>query len=268
MIVDAHVHIGTSLGLVFPPKMILDSMEKYNVGYALVSNLDGSEVDYEQKLIPDEYRQSQIEVNSKTVEFAKDCPDKIGALLWGMPLMESCDAEFEKLVADNLDVVHGIKIHPYHNKIRFDDPKVQEYIKLAAKYDLAVMTHTAMDQYSDCRQVYEMAKKYPQVRFVMAHSQLGSEDNSQAIECLKEGLPNLYADCAWVRPENALRIIKECGADKLLFGSDNPIDGIDTYAHPEFYEIYFGEFKNMVTEEEYTKLMKDNAVKVYKLNLQ
>ena len=113
-----------------------------------------------------------------------------------------------------------------------------------------------------------MAKKYPEVRFVMAHAQLGSEDNSQAIECLKEGLPNLYADCAWVRPQFALQIIKECGADKLLFGSDNPIDGLDTYAHPEFYGIYFNEFKNMVTEEEYTKLMKDNAVKVYKLNLQ
>ena len=268
MIIDAHVHIGDSLGLSFPPELVLKSMEKYNIDYALVSNLDGSEVDYEQNLIPDEYRQNQIEINKKMIDFARKCPDKIGALLWGMPLMECCDEAFEKLVADNLDVVHGIKIHPYHNKTRFDDPKVQEYIKLAGKYDLAVMTHTAMDKYSDCRQVYEMAKKYPKIRFVMAHAQLGSEDNSQAIECLKEGLPNLYADCAWVRPQYALQIIKECGADKLLFGSDNPIDGLDTYAHPEFYGIYFNEFKNMVTEEEYTKLMKDNSVKVYKLNLQ
>lgn len=268
MIIDSHVHIGGSLGLNFPPQMVLETMEKYNIGYALVSNLDGSEVDYDQNLIPEEYRQSQIEVNKKTIEFAREHKDRIGALLWAMPLMECCDEEFEKLVADNLDVVKGIKIHPYHNKIRFDDPKVQEYIKLARKYDLAMMTHTAMDEYSDCRQVYEMAKKYPDVRFVMAHAQLGSEDNSQAIECLKEGLPNLYADCAWVRPQHGLRIIKECGGDKLLFGTDNPIDGLDTYAHPEFYGIYFGEFKNMVTEEEYNKLMKDNAVKVYKLNLQ
>ena len=268
MIIDAHVHIGHSLGLVFPPEMVLESMEKYNVDFALISNLDGSEVDFDQKLIPDEFRQKQTDINKKAIEFARNYPDKIGILLWGMPLKEECDEEFEKLIADNLDVVRGIKLHPYHNMTRFDSPKVQAYIELARKYDLAVMSHTACDEYSDCRQVYEMAKKYPDVRFVMAHAQLGSPDNQPAIDCLKERLPNLYADLAWVKPENALRIVKECGADCLLFGSDNPIDGVDTYAHPEFYQIYFNEFKNMVTDEEYQKIMHTNAEKVYKLKIQ
>ncbi len=267
MIIDAHVHFGNSLGFVRPPQMVMESLDKYKLDYALVSNLDGSEVDFDQKLIPDELRPSQKEVNEKTIAFAKKYPDRIGALLWGMPLMEKCDEEFKKLITDNLDVVHGIKIHPYHNKTRFDSEKVQEYIKLARELDLPVMSHTANDECSDCRQVYEMAKKYPEVNFVMAHAQLGTEDNQPAIECLKEGLPNIYADTAWVKPEIALKIIKECGPDRLLFGSDNPIDGVDTYAHPEFYQIYFNEFKNMVSISEYNALMWENAMRVYKIKV-
>ena len=266
MIIDAHVHVGDSLNMVFSPELVLESMEKYNIDYALVSNVEGSEVDFDQVLVPDEIRRKQADVALDTIAFARKNPDKIGALLWVMPMLEGCNEELEEVIKNNLDVVHGIKVHPYHNKTRFDDPKVQEYIKLAQKYDLAVMSHTAADECSDCRQVYEMAKKYPDVRFVMAHAQLGTPDNQAAIDCLKEGLPNLYADSAWVRPEHAVRIIKECGADRLLFGTDNPIDGIDTYGHPEFYQIYFNQLKDMLTEKEYKMLMEDNARKVYKLS--
>ena len=56
MIIDAHVHIGDSLNMVFSPELVLESMEKYNIDYALVSNVEGSEVDFDQVLVPDEIR--------------------------------------------------------------------------------------------------------------------------------------------------------------------------------------------------------------------
>lgn len=38
-------------------------------------------------------------------------------------------------------------------------------------------------------------------------------------------------------------MIRKCGVDKLLFGTDSPIDGVDTYAY-DFYKTYFNDFKN------------------------
>lgn len=36
---------------------------------------------------------------------------------------------------------------------------------------------------------------------------------------------------------------KICGSDKILFGTDNPINGLDTYNDDDFYNKYFTELK-------------------------
>ena len=57
---------------------------------------------------------------------------------------------------------------------------------------------------------------------------------------------------------------KKYGAQKLLFGTDNPIDGVDTYAHP-FYQAYFGEFKKQVSPDDYELVMHGNAERLFNL---
>ena len=115
-----------------------------------------------------------------------------------------------------------------------------------------------------------MAKKYPGTKFVMVHMGLGT-DNNEAIELISK-LPNLYGDTTWVPVHSTLKFINTVGIDKILFGSDNPIDGPDTYfcnrnGERSLYQQYFNEFKEMISNEDYDKIMYKNAMSVFNISL-
>ena len=53
-----------------------------------------------------------------------------------------------------------------------------------------------------------------------------------------------------------------------MFGSDNPIDGLDTYycnpkGEPNMYGQYLGSLKEMISKEDYENLMEKTARKVF-----
>ena len=244
-----------------PKEMVLESMQKYNIDFSLISTIDCSEVDFNQKLIPEKLQKGQVESNQELINFAYENKSKIGILLWGKPNTEGVTKEFEQLIIDNRELVYGIKIHPFHSNISFDDSRIEEYIKLSKKYNLAVVSHTASDNCSKPQKVYNMALKYPSVKFVMVHMGLET-DNEEAINLIAK-LPNLYGDTTWVNPKNAIKMIKVCGEDKLLFGTDNPIDGVDTYGNPTICSVYLTSFKDMVSTRVYQKVMCENAKKVF-----
>jgi predicted TIM-barrel fold metal-dependent hydrolase len=126
-----------------------------------------------------------------------------------------------------------------------------------------VVSHTAGSPESSPQSVYEVALRYPEVSFVMVHLGLGT-DNQEAIELVAR-LPNLYGDTSWVPPEKALQAIRECGEDKILFGTDSPIAGPDTYGAPDFYPYYFQEMRDDLSRQAYEKLMFRNAIRLFKL---
>ena len=69
----------------------------------------------------------------------------------------------------------------------------------------------------------------------------------------------------------AVKFIKKCGSEKLMFGSDMPIDGLDTYSknrqgQPSLYIPYFNELQSKLSAEEYEKLMWKNAADFFRLN--
>ena len=54
--------------------------------------------------------------------------------------------------------------------------------------------------------------------------------------------------------------IRRCGSKKMLFGTDNPIDGENTLLHNKtgdrsLYQQYFNELKELISEAEYEDLM-------------
>lgn len=269
VIIDAHVHTGLFASpektVDMREEIVLKSMELYNIDYALVSNA-AVEYDCELQPVPLEMQISQEESFLGSVAFARKNKDKIGILPWIKPATETADERFEEILKENLDVIHGIKVHPFHSKTAFDSERVEPYIKLAQKYHLPVLTHTAdCDEASPVR-VYNMAKKYPDVNFVMAHMGLGT-DNQEAISLLGK-LPNLYGDTAWVPLSSTLQIVKEYGSKKLIFGSDSPIDGLHTYrenmaGEPSLYQQYFYELEDKIGTEAYEDIMYKNAMRVY-----
>ena len=271
MIIDTHVHTGlfesAEKVVDMSEEIVLKSMELYKIDFALVSNA-AVEYDCEWNPVPVEMQIGQEESFLQSVAFARKHKDKIGIMPWIKPATESVNEQFEEILKENLDIVYGIKVHPFHSKIPFDSERVEPYIKLAQKYNLPVASHTAdCDEASPVR-VYNMAKKYPDVNFVMVHMGLGT-DNQEAISLLGK-LPNLYGDTTWVPLSSTLQIVREYGSKKLFFGSDSPIDGLHTYrqnmkGEPSLYQQYFHELEEKIGTEAYEDIMYKNAMRVFGL---
>ena len=249
MIIDTHVHTGIFEDIDrivnMSEEIVLEAMELYHIDMAVVSNA-AVEYDCEWNPVPMEKQISQEDSFRSAIEFARKNPEKLRIMAWVKPVNETPDETLETLIKDNLDIVCGIKVHPFHSKIAFDDERVQEYIRLAQKYHLPVCTHTA-----DCEEA--------------------STDNKEAVELIGK-LPNLYGDTTWVPVETTLEVIKRYGSKKLMFGSDMPIDGVHTYGknpkgEPSLYQQYFHGLEEKIGKEAYEDLMYKNAMRIFNIKV-
>ena len=273
MIIDTHVHTGL---FVAPDKtvdmskeVVLESMRRHNIDFAIVSNT-AEEVDCLLQPIPKERQKTQEQAFLEAINFARNNKDKIKIMPWIKPTSETADERLEELIKENRDIVCGIKVHPFHSDIEFDSERVEPYIKLAEKYNLPVAVHTADYDKSSPTRVYNMAKKYPNVKFIMVHMGLCT-DNKEAIELLGK-LPNLYGDTTWVPLESTVEIVRRYGSKKIFFGTDSPIDGVDTYVknmqgEPSLYLRYFNELEAIIGSEAYADIMYKNAMEVFDIKL-
>lgn len=267
MIIDTHVHVGgEQVGFTMTEDMVLTAMDKYGIDYAMVSNGDAVEFDHEQRLLPLECQVSQEEALRRVLAFARKHPKRLGVAVWVKPATQEVTEELEQLIQENLDIIYAIKLHPYHSNIAPNSPAVIPFLELAKKYKLAVVSHTGGCEAAEPVYLYEAAKLYPKVPFVMVHMGLGS-DNKQALDLLGE-LDNLYGDTTWVPMATTIEAIKRYGNHKMIFGSDTPIDGVDTYLHNpkgerSMYQDYFKVLPDLISKEAYEALMYDNAKRIF-----
>ena len=260
MIIDSHVHIGVFGRYDMKPEYVIDSMERYGIDYSLLSPITGVEFGQEHTPLPDDWPYDQQTANIEAIAFARENDGKIGILPWCRPNAEGFTDEFARLIDESGRYIKGLKFHPYHSMLPVTAPQIEPYLSFAAEKGLPVEVHSSNDEFSQPRFVYEVAKAHPSINFIMVHMGLIT-DNNEAIELIGS-LPNLYGDTTWVNPESGLKLMKKYGAHKLLFGTDNPIDGPDTYAHP-FYKVYMGDFREWVSHDDYELLMHGNAERIF-----
>lgn len=268
MIIDMHTHIGKVMEFDMPEESLIESMNKYNIDLSITSNCEAAAFDHFQKSLPYTMQKSQEEAFQVAINFARKNKGKIAVMPWIKPHFEGITPQLIEQIRENLDITVGLKIHPVHSLINVNSPQVEPYLELAERFDLPILVHTGTSPESTCQSVYECAVKHPNIKFILGHMGLGT-DNSEAIKLIKKQ-QNLYGDTAWVPIESTVKAIKECGADKILFGTDNTIDGVDTLAVNPFgerslYQQYFNELKELITQEEYAKLMYKNSIKLFKL---
>lgn len=243
-------------------------MEKYSIDRIIVSNVQSTECSHDQSVLPQSQQVSQMESAKNAVQFALENPGKIFAAIWCKPLLEEPDDEFCAFIEKNLSVIKALKFHPYHSAVCFDDYRIERYFDLAKNLHLPVITHTGSGAYDNCDLAFNMAKKFPEVNIIMAHLGLGT-DNLHAISLCKKQ-KNLYGDTAWVPYENTVKFIEKCGSEKILFGTDNPIDGPDTYSrNPKgevsIYQDYLHNLPGKIKAEDYENLMYRNALSFFKI---
>ena len=102
----------------------------------------------------------------------------------------------------------------------------------------------------------------------MVHMGLGS-DNKTALELLGKA-DNLYGDTTWVPINTTIEAIKSYGSKCMMFGSDMPIDGVDTYRQNKYgdrslYQDYFYELPKMISSDDYANLMYRNAMRIFRI---
>lgn len=265
--IDTHVHIGGEAdGFTMNEEMVLYSMEKYNIDISIVSNGDSVEYGQDRKILPKEKQISQKQTLERIITFCRSNPGRIYGGFWCKPHHEILTEEIEKMIADNRDVIVALKVHPCLSNLSFSDEKMHPYLQLAEKYNLPVIVHTAETEVDSPMRVYEMACHYPNLKFVMAHMGLGT-DNTLAIDLMGKA-SNLYADTTWVPVATTLEVIRRYGSERVMFGSDNPIDGVDTYfcnplGEESLYRQYFGPLKEQISKSDYENLMEKTARKVF-----
>ena len=88
-------------------------------------------------------------------------------------------------------------------------------------------------------------------------------ESAELIERMKE-TPNLYGDTTWVPLDNVLRAVEAVGSERILFGTDNPMDGKETL---RYSKKYFVDLKDEVSEEDYENIMHKNAERLFGINL-
>ena len=233
-IIDAHAHIGSFPTLASSKQLILSSMEKYGIAYSLVSNTDGAEFPSVGDLTPK--NKPTLEILKQTVAFHLAHPNQIGALLWIRPQQEQPSQELIRYINTHRKDIVGMKFHPYEERLPIDDPRLKAWLDLAKRFRFPLLVHTAIDEYSSIKHLENVCLAYPDLNFVAAHMELCT-DNLYCLETMRR-CPNMYADCAWVPLDIAKRVLREIGLDRIMFGTDNPVDGAFTLANP-LYREYF-----------------------------
>ena len=80
MIIDTHVHIGTTMNFDLRPEHVLYSMERYGIDFSLVSDIEAAELDHKGRPIP--VQVTQNDSFKKVLEFAQKYPERIGVMPW------------------------------------------------------------------------------------------------------------------------------------------------------------------------------------------
>jgi predicted TIM-barrel fold metal-dependent hydrolase len=105
-----------------------------------------------------------------------------------------------------------------------DDQIWDPVYQLANDRELAVISHTGSEETCWPILVENIARRFPKANFVIGHSGNAEPHRTQAIEAANR-FPNVYLEtCSTFREPSVIeRLVREAGADRVLFGSDVPL---------------------------------------------
>ncbi len=151
------------------------------------------------------------------------CPDSIADLAL---------LEHEKVI--------GVKIHPDYHGYDMISPSVQPFLDEVARATGLILTHVSCMPgmaFSEGGKLLDFAERHPETNFIFAH--LGGMyqnghypyfPNYEGLEKIAaRNLPNVYVDTSqhlmYVYPGVMQRVVEIYGADRLVFGTDMPLQG-------------------------------------------
>lgn len=227
-IINAHAHV-------YPQKIAQKATETIGEFYHISMTMpvgtperllqDGKEVGISRHVIhsvattPHQVRSINEFIKNETDKH----PEFIGFIALHQDLtIEEINSEVDFAIANGFK---GIKLHPDFQKFNIDDENAQKLFKTVGDR-LPFLIHMGDDRYDYSKpyRLINMAKKYPNVRFISAH--FGGYQCWNEVSEYK-GLNNVYYDTSsslpFISESRAKEIIDMLGVDKFFFGTDFPM---------------------------------------------
>ncbi|MBI4854783.1 MAG: amidohydrolase family protein [Acidobacteria bacterium] len=256
-IIDVHAHIGEFKGFDLSLNSLLATMSESNIEYAFISNIDGAAIS---GVTADG---DETTVNEKTAKISSENP-KLKPLFWAKPGAKGASAEIaEKFLRDKK--FYGIKFHPDFNNFQANSASVIPYLALCQKYNVPALFHCGGSPRSSAKVIYEVAKKFPNVPFVLYHMGFNTS-HEEAINVAQEAKNKkdalIYLEISHVPVQEILKAIKTVGADRVIFGTDA------TYYGRNHYDTYLGPLKTIkgaISATEFQQFIHNNAVEIFHL---
>ena len=161
--------------------------------------------------------------NDSTAAFVAQNPGRFIGFAYVSPAMpERMRPELERAI----DELHfaAIKLYPPYTALNLDHPAWHPVYEFADDRELTVISHTGSEGPAEPRYLARAAERFPKARFVAGHSGNIEPYRRQAIEAAQR-LPNYYLEtCSTFRTPGVIEeLVREAGADRVLFGSDTPL---------------------------------------------
>jgi predicted TIM-barrel fold metal-dependent hydrolase len=118
----------------------------------------------------------------------------------------------------------GLVIHPILQGFEANDPLVFPLVEAAVARDMIVYVTGGAPYLAMPYKIADLAGRYPSGRFVMGHA--GWDFHFDVPYCL-EACPNLWAETSRNGLANLESLVRQFGAQRLLFGSDYPFSSYE-----------------------------------------
>lgn len=158
--------------------------------------------------------------------------------------------------------LHGIKLHPDFQGFYVDSDKALRLFEAAQKCGLPVLVHLGDEKetFSSPRRMARVLARFPDLTVIGAHMG-GYMRWDEAQEYLYG--TNIYFDTSStmrvIGPEKMAELIRRHGADKVVFGTDFPM---------ESHRTCLAQLEQLgLSDEEKDKVLFQNAAKILKISL-
>jgi hypothetical protein len=256
-IIDIHAHIGSFKGYDLRTETLLDNLTRHHIHLALISNIDGA-------ALPDKTLDlDEVTANRITLQTVRANPALLRGLAWARPL-DGSPQNLEPFLRDHGFV--GVKLHPEMNHFPADDPRVDGYLELCARYDVPAVFHSDQPGSNAAPdKIYAAARRHPTVPIILYHMVFGGPHDA-AVDVAKQALQKkdatLFLETSQADPTAALKAVGELGSARVLFGSDATYYGVEHYKN---YIAFVETLHKELSEEDFAKVMHENAERLFKL---
>ena len=282
MIIDFHTHT-------FPDNIAKTTIPKLakagNIMYfsdgtknELISSLKEAQIDYS-VVVPIATKPSQSETINAIAAKTNETSDKTGIISFGS--VHPDNDNYKEIIKQAYELgIKGIKLHPYYQQFVPDDERIIRIVDTIENYGMMTIFHAGLDIGFDDENLgspIAFRKLYDTIQpknLILAH--MGGWRSWDEVEEYLVGLP-IYFDLSFslgkiisyvensrndeeskqMSDEQFHRMVKNHGADKILFGTDSPWNN---------QKDYLSYVRNIgLSKDELKMILGDNAKKLLNL---